>query len=166
MMKELIYNQTEIPEKQWRYGLRSSAAVGCGWIAVYNALLLMGYRSEPEELIRYFERMVPVIHGNMGTTLLGPTICMKQVGFSTKVSADVQEFDELAKQGDVCILFYRWVKPWKYGAHFVTLEYRDGEFWGYNTYTNSKGPDRYGKSLREFLKKKKYFGAVLTAIYK
>ena len=29
---DLIYNQRQIPAEQWRYGLRSSAAVGCGWI--------------------------------------------------------------------------------------------------------------------------------------
>ena len=29
-MDDLIYNQTKIPKDQWRYGLRSSAATGCG----------------------------------------------------------------------------------------------------------------------------------------
>ena len=58
-MDELIYNQTKIPKEQWRYGFRSSAATGCGWIAVYNALRLMGYYSSPENLIRYFERQLP-----------------------------------------------------------------------------------------------------------
>lgn len=165
-MEQLIFNQTEIPKEKWRYGFRSSAAVGCGWIAVYNALALMGYRTEPEELIRYFERMLPLIHGNTGTTILAPAICMKQMGFSTKVTADAKEFDALARKAEVCILFYRWTKPWKYGAHFVTVEYRDGSFVGYNTYTNSQGPDMYGPSLREFLKKKKYFGPVLIGIFK
>lgn len=163
-MDKLIYNQRRIPRDQWRYGLRSSAAVGCGWIAVYNALELMGYRVDPEELIRYFEKQLPLIHGNAGTSILGPAICMKQMGFPTRVTADPSEFDALAKESDVCILFYRWTKPWKYGAHFVALEYRDGQFTGYNTYNNSQGPDRYGESLREFLKKKKYFAPVLAGI--
>ena len=165
-MDDLIYNQKKIPKDQWRYGFRTSAATGCGWIAVYNALRLMGYRAEPEALIRHFERMVPLIHGNCGTSILGPAICMKQMGFRVKVTADRREFDELAKDADVSILFYRWTKPWKYGAHFVTLEYRDGGFVGYNTYSNSVGPDNYGDSLERFLKKKKYFGPVLAGIYK
>jgi len=165
-MDTLIYNQRKIPKDQWRYGLRSSAAVGCGWIAVYNALTLMGYRAKPEELIRYFERQLPLIHGNAGTSILGPAICMKQMGFPVKVTANPKEFDDIAKNADVCILFYRWTKPWKYGAHFVALEYKDGQFVGYNTYNNSVGPDLYGRSLPEFLKKKKYFGPVLAAIGK
>lgn len=163
-MDDLIYNQRKIPREQWRYGLRSSAATGCGWIATYNALRLLGYRAKPEELIRYYERQLPLIHGNIGTNLLGPAICMKQMGFSTKVIARRQLFDETAKAAKACILFYRWRKDWKIGAHFVALEYKDGEFVGYNTYQNSAGPDIYGESLDGFLKNKKFFGPVLIAI--
>ena len=165
-MSGLIYNQTKIPKDQLRYGLRSSAAVGCGWIAVYNALVLMGYRAKPEELLRYFEGMLPLIHGNAGTTIPAPAICLKQMGFGVKVTSDREKFDDLAKDSDVCILFYRWTKLWKYGAHFVALEHKDGQFVGYNTYTNSTGPDVYGQSLDAFLRKKKYFGPVLIGINK
>ena len=45
-MSALIYNQNHIPKDQYRYGLRSSAQVGCGWIATYNALCLMGYETD------------------------------------------------------------------------------------------------------------------------
>ena len=163
-MKDLIYNQREIPADQWRYGLRSSAAVGCGWIAVYNALRLMDCRAEPEDLIRYFERQLPLIHGNAGTSIPGPALCLKQMGFSVRLTADRSKFDDLARNARVCILFYRWREGWKIGAHFVAVEYTDHGFVGYNTYRNSKGPDPYGESLEEFIRRKKYFGAVLTAI--
>ena len=63
-MADLIYNQNHIPKDQWRYGFRSSAATGCGWIATYNALRLMGYYAKPEDLIHYYERQVPIINGN------------------------------------------------------------------------------------------------------
>ena len=53
-MNGLIYNQRDIPKDKWRYGFRSSAATGCGWIATYNALRLMGYKTNIEELIRYY----------------------------------------------------------------------------------------------------------------
>ena len=54
----LIHNQRDIPKNQLGYGLRSSAATGCGWIATYHALRLMGYRAVPEKLIRYFNNAV------------------------------------------------------------------------------------------------------------
>lgn len=164
-MEDLIYNQRKIPKEQWRYGLRSSAATGCGWIATYNALRLMGYRVKPEELIAYYERQLPLIHGNAGTSILGPAVCLKQMGFPTKVVAERKQFDQAAREADVCILFYRWTKKWKYGAHFVAVEYENGKFVGYNTFRNSVGPDEYGESLESFLKEKKFFGAVLMAVH-
>lgn len=163
-MEGLIYNQGKIPKQQWRYGMRSSAAAGCGWIATYNALRLLGCRVEPETLIRYYEKQFPLIHGNAGTSILGPAVCFKQMGFPTRVTARRKEFDAAAKAADVCILFYRWRRDWKLGAHFVAVEYRDGAFVGYNTFRNSSGPDRYGESLEGFLREKKFFGPVLIAI--
>ena len=143
---DLIYCQRDIPKEQWRYGLRSSAATGCGWIACFNALKLMGYEAKPEDLIRYFERQLPLIHGNCGTTILAPAVLFKQMGFPVKVTAKRERMDEAAKQADVNILFYRWHSGFKFGSHFVTLQYRDGNFTGYNTFKNSKGADDYGGS--------------------
>ena len=163
-MPDLIYNQHQIPKDQWRYGFRSSAATGCGWIATYNALRLMNYRATPEELIRYYERQLPLIHGNTGTSILGPALFFLHHGFSVKISARRKKFDDLVKKADVSILFYRWREKFRFGAHFVTVTYADGKFTGYNTYRNSEGPDPYGESLEAFLKKRKYYGPVLIAI--
>lgn len=165
-MNDLIYNQKKIPKEQWRYGFRSSAAVGCGWIATYNALRILGYKAKPEDLIRYYERQLPLIHGNTGTAIWAPAVFFKQQGFPVEVTAKRARFDDAAKNADVCILFYRWRNRWKMGAHFATVEHKDGKFVGYNTYSNSSGPDVYGESLDGFLKNRKYFGAVLIAIRK
>ncbi len=161
---DLIYCQRDIPKKQWRYGLRSSAATGCGWIATYNALQLMGYRAEPEKLIRYYERQLPLIHGNAGTSFWGPAVCFKQWGFPVKITAMRKNFDALVEESDTCILFYRWHKGLKLGAHFVALHKQNGCIYGYNTYRNSTAADLYGENLDAFLKKKGYFGAILIGI--
>jgi len=163
-MDDLIYNQTKVPKEKWRYGLRSTAAVGCGWIATYNALRLMGYRAEPEDLIRYYERQLPLIHGNAGTSIWGPALCFTQWGFPVKIAVKRAEFDGLARESDVCIIFYRWHRKIRFGAHFVTLKKVDGGFRGYNTFKNSRGPDDWGDSIDGFLKKQKYYGAVLIGI--
>lgn len=165
-MNDLIYNQHHIPKDQWRYGLRSSAATGCGWIATYNALRLMGYRTDPEALIRSYERQLPLIHGNAGTSLWGPALRFHQWGFPVQMHAKRERFDQAAKDADVCILFFRWCKGYKLGAHFVALHHTEEGFVGYNTFRNSSGPDKYGPSLDAFLKKRKYFGCVLTTISK
>ena len=165
-MDEFIYCQEDIPKQQWRYGFRSSAATGCGWIATYNALRLLGKSAEPEKLIRYYERQFPLVHGNCGTTILAPAFYFKKKGYQVDWTACTDRFDEMAKQNDVCILFYRWVKKWKYGAHFVCLHHTEKGFVAYNTYCNSKGPDLYGDSLEKNLKNRKVFGAVLIGIRK
>lgn len=163
-MGDLIYCQRDIPKHILRYGFRSSAATGCGWIATYNALTLLGLRAEPEELIRYYERRLPLIHGNLGTTILAPAFFFRRHGFRVEYTADKSRFDTLAKSAQVCILFYRWRRGLKMGTHFVALTGRDGCFTGYNTYANSRGPDLYGPSLEAFLRQKHYFAPVLIAI--
>ncbi|MBP3633900.1 MAG: hypothetical protein J6J43_04935 [Oscillospiraceae bacterium] len=163
-MKQLIYNQESIPKHKWRYGLRSSAATGCGWIAAYNALCLMGYRPKEEKLIVWYARSLPVINGNVGTFLLSHLAFFKRLGFPVRMTAKVSRFDQTAKDSDVCILFYYWRKKWKIGAHYVTLHYKDSRFYGYNTYKNSTGADDYGESLQKFLKRRKYLPAVLISV--
>ena len=165
-MNDFIYNQRQIPKDQWRYGLRSSAATGCGWIATYNALRLLGYKADPEELIRYYEFHFPVINGNFGTFITEPVIFFRKKGFNVRTSVKLSEFDDIVKNSGACILFFFWMRKGRFGGHYVTVHYEDGRFIGYNTFSNSAGPDNYGKSLSEFIKKRKYFGCMLISINK
>lgn len=164
-MKDMIYCQRDIPADELRYGLRSSAATGCGWIATYNALRILGKRAKPEALIRYYERQLPLLHGNTGTSFWGPAVFFRHHGFDVTMEVRRERFDALVERSDVCILFYYWRKGWKVGAHFVALHKTDRGILGYNTYKNSTGPDPYGSSLAEFLKQRGYFGAVLMGIH-
>ena len=163
-MNDLIYNQHKIPKKQWRYGFRSSAATGCGWIATYNALRLMGYHPKPEKLIRYYEFQFPLINGNLGTFLFGPALFFKLRGFGVKLTPRRKKFDAAVKDSDVSILFYFWRSKFRFGAHFVALHCREDQFVGYNTFSNSTAPDQYGPSLEAFLKRRRYFLPVLISI--
>ena len=165
-MEDLIFNQWDIPKEQWRYGFRTSSDTGCGWIATYNALRLMGKDADPETLIRFYQRQMPLIHGNLGTMILAPAQYFQKQGYSVDWTSCPDQFDRFAQTCDVCILFYRWRKKWQIGAHFVALHFTDKGFLAYNTYRNSKGPDRYGDSLEAYLKARKYFGAVLIGISK
>lgn len=163
-MKDLIYNQRAIPKEQWRYGLRTSAATGCGWIATYNALRILGYRVKIEELIRYYERQLPLIHGNAGTSFWGPAVCFRQWGFPVEICLKRDRFEEVLKNSDVCILFYRWHRKYELGAHFVALHKTGETITGYNTFRNSTGPDNWGASVDAFMTKHHFFGGVLIGI--
>ena len=77
-----------------------------------------------------------------------------------------KQIDQLAQQSDAGILFFWWKSKKKIGAHFVAVEKAEQGYIGYNTYSNSKGPDSLGTSIEDFLKKRKYFGAVYFGINK
>ena len=163
-MDDLIYCQKAIPKEELRYGLRSSAATGCGWIATYNALRLLGKRTDKQELIRYYERQLPLIHGNAGTSFWGPAAFFRHHGFRVRMEVRRDRFDALVSDSSVCILFYYWRSGRRLGSHFVALHKTDRGIIGYNTYKNSTGPDHYGPSLDAFLHKRGYFGCVLMGI--
>lgn len=163
-MKELIYNQNDIPRERWRYGFRSSAKVGCGWVATSNALVIMGHDVDVEKLIRSYERQMPLVNGNAGTVIWGPARLLKKMGYSVKTCRHLNRFDALCRDSDVGILFYYWRKGWRIGSHFIAVRYRDGKFYSYNTYSNSKGPDYCGDSLESFIRRKKFFGCVFFGI--
>lgn len=163
-MNDFIYCQRDIPKDKWRYGLRSSARTGCGWIATYNALKIMGYSAKPEKLIEYYEKQLPLINGNIGTFILGPALFFRKYGFGVKTTANKKHFDALASQSDACILFYWWKEKYKIGSHLVAFHHTDHGFVGYNTYRQSKNADHYGTSLEQFIEKQKYFGPILIAI--
>lgn len=163
-MAKMIYCQRDIPKDKWRYGFRSSAATGCGWIATYNALALLGCEVKPEKLIHYFEWQLPLIHGNTGTSFWGPAVFFKSQGYPVKMSARLSSFNQIVEDSDACILLFWWKRKWALGAHFVALHKTDRGIVGYNTYRNSKREDFYGTSLQEFIKKRKYFGTFLIGI--
>lgn len=163
-MKGLIYNQHDIPKEQYRYGLRASSQVGCGWIATHNALCLLGKQVDTRQLIRDYERMLPLIHGNAGTSFWAPAVMLRKLGYPVHLVYKRKDFDVSARQAKVSILFYRWRKKAAFGAHFVALHHTPEGFVGYNTYRNSTGPDAYGESLDAFLKARGYFGCVLICI--
>lgn len=165
-MNEFIYNQNHIPPEQYRYGFRASKDTGCGWVAVHNALCLLGKKTDLTALIRYFEWQLPLIHGNAGTSFWGPAVCFRKWGYETELVFDRRRFDGAAKASDVCILFYRWRKGARFGAHFVALHHTRGGFTGYNTYRNSTGPDAYGESLEAHIKSRGWFGCVLLCVRK
>ena len=165
-MRTPIDNQTQIPKAQWRYGLRASSKVGCGWIAVYNALITLGESPLPETVIGALERQFPLVHGTFGTSVLGPAMLLKKWGYPVALCSDPTKFDAMCRASDAAILFYYWRRKHRFGAHFVALEARTDGFWGYNTYSSSQGPDYYGESLKEYLHDRRYFGCVLTCIRK
>lgn len=165
-MNDYIYNQKDIPRKQWRYGFRSSAATGCGWIAIHNALLHMGQPRDIGLIIRHLEHQLPLVNGNTGTFVLGPYFLLKKWGFRVELCANSRRFDELLSRNECALLFYYWKKGLKVGSHFIAVHNSPQGVIGYNVYSNSAGPDRLGPSLTQWVRTNRHFGCVLICISK
>lgn len=161
----LIYNQRTDPRGRLRYGLCSSAVTGCGWIAAYNVLRLLGIPAEPAELIRCYRRKLPLLNGALGTFLPHVAGYFRRRGFAVRVVRR-SGFDEALDCGDVGVLYFWWRDGLRLGTHFAAVERRQDGFVGYNTYRNSVGPDRLGVSLETFLEERRYFWPVLIAVRK
>ena len=143
-----------------------SASVGCGWIAVYNALCILGYEENPTDIIRYFCRRAPIWNGLLGTFITNPAGFFRKKGYTVETSGRKYTFDRILRENDVCILFFFWRQKFCIGAHFIALHYRDGNIKGYNTFQNSNGPDDLGENIKEFLESNRYYFPVLTGIRK
>ena len=52
----------------------------------------------------------------------------------------------------------------KSGAHYVALQWNGKKFIGYNTYTNSTGPDDWGNSISATLNSKGWTATLLISI--
>lgn len=164
MDRKLIYCQRNIPRKELRYGLHSSASTGCGWIAVYNILTLYGKQPKPKEIIYEMEHDLPYLNGLCGSFLMSPAWVLRRHGFQVCFTTKRNKIDQIAAENETGILFYCWKSKHKIGAHFVAVEKTDMGYIGYNTYSNSKGPDKLGTSIETFLDQRKYFGAVYFGI--
>lgn len=163
-MQDYIFNQRKIPKNRWRYGLFPSSVTGCGWIAAYNAMRMMGKEETPESVIRFLEYSFPVINGNFGTFLFSVVWYFRRKGHGVTLTMRKRRFDEVLRKSDAGILFYYWRSGLRFGAHYVAAEVKNGRVYGYNTYCNSVGPDDLGVSLEEFVRKRRYVGTVLIGI--
>ena len=106
MKKNFIYCQNDIPRNHLRYGLRSSAATGCGWIAVYNILQMYGLDCSPAQIIYELEHNVPVFNGNIGSFLMSPAWVLRRYGFKVTFTTKRNQMDKLAQETESGILYY------------------------------------------------------------
>lgn len=164
-MAEYIYNQNDLP-RGLHYGFRESRATGCGWIAVYNALLYMGYKVNIPALMRTLERQAPLIHGNFGTLAFAPYFFFRSEGFQSEICAKVSDFDAVLNRSDCALLFYYWKSGKRIGSHFIALHKSPDGIIAYNVYSNSKNADCLGRSLSDWISANHHFACVLTGIKK
>ena len=117
---------------------------GCGWIAVYNVLKMLGANVRPEWVMEDLRGGL-VLGGKFGTHVYFVQHYLRKRGYRVRLCAIPWRFSAVAKTGDACILLYRH----RSGNHFAALR-REGErFHFYNALSGAADDLR---TMEEFLK--------------
>lgn len=152
-----------------RYGITGIHPLGCGWIATYNALKLLGVSMEPQDIIKEYENNGLLMYGFLGTNPLsivhffsnrGYDINMK-IKFSDEINPDeklIKKFDDLAKLYNANILYYTHSN----GGHFIAFK-NSGEIFqnnranyiAYNYIIGFNGVDYIESTLGNFLNERR-----------
>lgn len=116
---DLIVDQNRLTSS---YGRHGSAAMGCGWVAVYNALRLLDVSAEPETVRASLEKALP-LGGWNGTPFYALALYFLRRGFRVHMSVNRAAFGRMARRYPAGILFYMYHKEGRLFpmGHFAAL---------------------------------------------
>ena len=106
---------------------------GCGWIAVYNAMIMLGKQQEATSVISYFDTADrTVLFGTFGAAPSAVTSYFASQELTGWVSSIPllmpSNTEELAQQATACVLLYGHSR----GAHYVALQWNGNAYNVYN----------------------------------
>ena len=128
-LRTLIDNQHQNPANQVRMGMREGLNEGwyngCGWVAAYNAMLILGTPEHPAEIVKHFEESGGIAFGGVfGTYPNAIEEYIRSHGYRVSHTLFPQlslNIDEVIKNSKVSILAYLHTNA----AHYVTIEYKE-----------------------------------------
>jgi len=128
-LRTLIDNQNQSPANQVRMGIRDGLNEGwyngCGWVATYNALIILGNPKHPADIVKHFEESGGIAFGGVfGTYPNAIEEYLRSFGYRVDHTAFPQvstNIDEVIKNSQVSILAYLHTSA----AHYVTIVYRE-----------------------------------------
>lgn len=145
-----VNGQGLCPVKDMRYGVVDIARAGCGVIAVYNALLLLGNPHRFYEAVAWGDRKAAAAFGLLGTFPPEERRLFQRLGYAVTSVRGAKSLDRCAQGADVCLFTY-WNQRGsiRRGIHTVCLQYRSGAIDVYNLSNVSAGVSRVS-SLAEW----------------
>ena len=148
-----IYGQEKGNVSKIRFGFSNTAHSGCGWIATYNALLMLGKRVAPCDIIYYYELTGAFCGGVLGVNPYSIITYFFYSGYKVSVTYDINKFDTIAKKSKANILVYLHSK----GGHYFAFKWKGSEFMGYNVRNDDTKPYQLGKSIKAFIRSGDYW---------
>ena len=134
----------------FKYGAYESDYNGCGWIAIYNALIAMGLYVPPADIIYWLETNNGLIaKGLFGTKMLAIKAFLQGQGLSVQSKGNDSNLDETIKNVGAFVLEYAFAV----GVHFVTIRYNqaDNLYYIYNE-NNSISHAQPESSIEQWMK--------------
>jgi len=122
-----IDNQNQFPASEVRMGTRDGYNEGwyngCGWIATYNALIILGNPIHPAEIVKHFEDNIgTVLGGVFGTYPNAVFNYLDSLGYNVNQATLFNlKIDESIKSSKVSIIAYAHTTA----AHYVAIEYNE-----------------------------------------
>lgn len=137
---EMINGQNEFTA--YSFGLSTLDKVGCGIIAIYNVLRLLGRTVQFSDLIYEFElnctETIPFGFFGINPFLMKKYFDAHQISYSEIHRMNTLE--SLKEEGGIYLLtFWNDARKWTKGAHTVALSYTGGKYVVYNRTNSGKG---------------------------
>ena len=128
---------------------------GCGWIAAYNAMIMIGRQQQAADVIRYFDKAGKTIlfgtfgvaPGAIGGYLMNQGLAGKMNLVPFNMPSNIES---VAKKASACILLY----AHSGGAHYIAFKWNGKAYDAYNANTGTFS------SIDGYLKK--YGGTFIT----
>ena len=130
-----------------RLGIKSSAYVGCGWVATYNAMIMLGNRIDPCDIIREYEINGVFLYGTFGVHQTAVARFFINRGYDVTISFNVEEYDRIARKNDANVMFVSHSN----GGHFSAFRWNGTHYSGYNTYANRTESIDIETTLEEYV---------------
>ena len=139
------------PIKDMRYGISNIARAGCGVIAVYNALLLLGNPHRFQDVVAWGDQKAAAAFGLLGTLPWKAKRLFQRLGYTVSAITDEALLDSGARHADVCLFTY-WNQKGsiRRGMHTVCLQYRSGAIDVYNLSNRCAGVS-HKSTLKEWV---------------
>lgn len=137
---------------------------GCGIVATYNALIMLGNRTDIADINRECEINGVSVCGSISFYPAYLVRYFKSKGYTVYVTYDKNKFDNnnTIKNAKANIIYY--TKP--KNGHYVAFNYDSSNYWGYNVSSGSDVSARcIGGSINAFLDGNGYIGRIIISIY-
>lgn len=141
--------------KDMRIGSRNFASSGCGAIATFNALSMVGMNPDMVDIVDFYERKGLVFNAALGVNPAAVGKYLAKSGLNWKCCRGKQNWDACLSDGQAAIMLYFWVSPKGMGAHYVSMERCPNGIRVYNVYGNRDAAYEF-EDIQAFLESGNY----------